>query len=89
MRSVLQNLRYRMPAVHRQFHAGLYANTAHLLLLAILCVFSVFGLKLGSALLGLSVPGVPFASAVGRPISARRQVELPETEDWSPGAATV
>jgi putative nucleotidyltransferase with HDIG domain len=44
----------------RRFHRDLYENTAELLLLAVLCVFSVLGLKIGSALLGLSVPGVHF-----------------------------
>jgi putative nucleotidyltransferase with HDIG domain len=45
--------------LHR-FHPDLYDNTAHLLLLAILSTVSVLGLKIGSALLGLSVPGVHF-----------------------------
>ena len=44
-----------------QFHADLYHNLRLLLLLSILSVFSVLGLKIGSALLGLSaVPGVHF-----------------------------
>jgi cyclic-di-AMP phosphodiesterase PgpH len=50
-----------MAAYLRQFHPDLYADTPRLLLLAILVVFSVTGLKVGSALLSLSVPGVHFS----------------------------
>lgn len=45
--------------LHR-FHADLYRDTPRLLLLSLLTVFSVLGLKIGSALLGISIPGVPF-----------------------------
>lgn len=45
----------------RQFHRDLYEDTRRLLLLCILSVISVLGLKIGSALLGISsVPGVHF-----------------------------
>lgn len=45
----------------RQFHPELYADLGLLLLLSIVTVISVLGLKIGSALLGLSaVPGVHF-----------------------------
>jgi putative nucleotidyltransferase with HDIG domain len=50
-----------MAAYLKQFHPELYEDTPRLLLLTILVVFSVAGLKVGSALLSLSVPGVHFS----------------------------
>nr|CAA9295535.1 Membrane protein containing HD superfamily hydrolase domain, YQFF ortholog [uncultured Armatimonadetes bacterium] len=42
------------------FHRALYEDTARLLLLAILTLFSVVGLKVGSTLLGMPFSGVHF-----------------------------
>lgn len=44
----------------RLFHRRLYEDTSRLLLLSIVAVVSVLGLKIGSALLGLSFKGVHF-----------------------------
>jgi cyclic-di-AMP phosphodiesterase PgpH len=45
----------------KQFHPEIYDDSSRLLLLSLLAVFSVTGLKVGSALLSLSVPGVQFS----------------------------